>query len=127
MSSEKETRSYGGRNSNGSCPISADGEPSSRKHEAQYLRALAHPTRLRILELLSGGDMCGRDLEPYLGLEGSTVAHHLHVLQRVGILAAHKNGTRVVYQVRDMGVLMVCRYVSNLIARQAEDGPGHMT
>jgi ArsR family transcriptional regulator len=107
--------------------MSGDGELSSYKHEAQFLRALAQPMRLRILELLSGGDMCGRDLEPYFGLEESTIAHHLHVLQRAGILVAHKDGARVVYRVRDMSVLMVCRYVSNLVARQAQDGPGRLT
>lgn len=66
--------------------------------QADFLKALAHPTRLQIMEILRSGEKCVCDIIPELGLEQSTVSRHLAVLKREGILHSRKDGLRVIYR-----------------------------
>ncbi len=92
-----------------------------QERAAQFLHALAQPARLRILELIGEGELCGCEIEPHLELDQSTVSRHLQVLRRAGILRARKYGVRVLYRLRHPGVLQVLRDVEALIAEQARE------
>ena len=50
------------------------------------LKALADPTRLRILGYLAQRELCVCDLEPLLGISQSMTSHHVGVLRRAGLL-----------------------------------------
>lgn len=65
--------------------------------QAEFIKALAHPTRLQILEILRAGEKCVCEIVPELGLEQSNVSRHLAVLKREGILQYRKDGLRVIY------------------------------
>jgi ArsR family transcriptional regulator len=63
---------------------------------AGVFRALADPTRVRILSLVAaspGGEACVCNLVPPLGLAQPTVSHHLKVLTEAGLLRREKRGT----------------------------------
>lgn len=60
-------------------------------------KALAHPTRLRILALLREGEMCVCQINAVVGLAGSTLSEHLAELRRAGLLAERKEGRWVYY------------------------------
>jgi len=67
---------------------------------AQVLKALAHPTRLFIVDELSRGERCVRELTAMVGDDISTVSRHLAVLKNAGIVSGEKRGMQVFYTLR---------------------------
>src|SRR6476659_6065741 len=60
--------------------------------KAQFFRALAHPTRIRILEILVRGGRTVQELQEELTLEQPLVSQQLAVLRNQSIVTAHKEG-----------------------------------
>ncbi|MHB8519299.1 MAG: ArsR/SmtB family transcription factor [Limisphaerales bacterium] len=73
--------------------------------QARIIKALAHPTRLFIVEELARGERCVCELTEMIGVEMPTVSRHLSMLRRVGILENEKRGSQVFYQLRVLCVL----------------------
>ena len=69
--------------------------------KAAFFRALAHPLRVRILELLVTGDKSVHELQQALGVDQPVVSQQLAVLRANHIVAGHKDGVSVRYSVRD--------------------------
>ena len=69
--------------------------------KAQFFRALANPTRIRILERLVRGEHTVQELQSVLGLEQPIVSQQLAVLRHQGIVRAQKQGLSVRYGLRD--------------------------
>jgi ArsR family transcriptional regulator len=65
---------------------------------AQYFKGLADETRLRVLNLLFQGELCGCDIQHVLDLSQSNVSRHLNYLKRVGLVADRREGYRVFYR-----------------------------
>jgi DNA-binding transcriptional ArsR family regulator len=66
-----------------------------------FLRALASPERLNILEALESQEMCTSDVEHRFFMEQSTASHHLNTLLKANIVRCHKDGRRVFYRVNE--------------------------
>ena len=84
--------------------------------KAQFFRALAHPVRIKILELLVPGDRSVQQLQEALGLGQPVVSQQLAVLRRQGILTSTKEGLSVRYALRDPAIgdlLHVARRIVN--------------
>ena len=64
---------------------------------AEFLKAMAHPVRIKVLKLLSEQEQCVCDLVDTIGIEQSNLSQHLSVLKKQGIIESHKNGTKVIY------------------------------
>lgn len=75
------------------------------EERARVLKALAHPTRLFMVDVLSEGERCVNDLTEMVGADMSTVSKHLSVLRSVGIVGDEKRGSEVYYSLR-MGCVM---------------------
>jgi DNA-binding transcriptional ArsR family regulator len=69
--------------------------------KAAFFRALAHPVRIRILELLVKGERSVQDLQESLGLEQPVVSQQLAILRANNIVSGRKDGVNVRYTVRD--------------------------
>jgi DNA-binding transcriptional ArsR family regulator len=69
--------------------------------KAQFFRALAHPTRVRLLEILVRGGRTVQELQEATTLDQPTVSQQLAVLRNQNIVAAQKEGGSVRYTVRD--------------------------
>ena len=69
--------------------------------KAQFFRALAHPTRIRILEILVRGGRTVQELQEQLALDQPIVSQQLAVLRHQGIVSAQKEGLSVRYALRD--------------------------
>jgi ArsR family transcriptional regulator len=69
--------------------------------KAQFFRALAHPTRIRMLETLVRGGRTVQELQEALTLDQPIVSQQLAVLRNQGVVSAHKEGLSVRYTVRD--------------------------
>ncbi|WP_028589580.1 ArsR/SmtB family transcription factor [Paenibacillus massiliensis] len=74
---------------------------SIQQFKADFFKALAHPMRIRILELLSDGDKTVNELQGILGSEGSAVSQQLAVLRSKNVVQGSKDGTSVIYSLRD--------------------------
>ncbi len=67
---------------------------------ARIIKALAHPSRLLIVEELARGERCVCELTELVGADISTVSKHLSVLKRAGIVSDDKRGLQVFYRLR---------------------------
>src|SRR3954447_3928821 len=68
---------------------------------AETMQALATSSRVRILGRLSCGPCSVNDLAVAVGMEPSAVSHQLRVLRHLGLVAGHRQGRRVVYDLYD--------------------------
>jgi len=73
----------------------ADTKTASRR--SKFFKALADPTRLRILKLLSVREMCVCEIMTALNLTQPTTSHHLRILEDVGFVGSRKDGKWVFY------------------------------
>ncbi len=74
---------------------------------AEYLKALAHPTRIRILELLNQEGRCVSKIGEKLDLKQSNISQHLGILRSRGILSLTREGGHSVYCIRDPRALKI--------------------
>jgi ArsR family transcriptional regulator len=72
---------------------------------ANVMKALAHPTRLFIVDQLALGQRCVCELTEMIGADVSTVSKHLSLLKQAGIVSDEKRGTQVFYSLRTPCVL----------------------
>lgn len=64
------------------------------------LKAMAHPSRLLMLEILTGGERCVCDLRRIVGSDLSTVSKHLALMREAGLVAVRRQGLQVFYRLR---------------------------
>jgi DNA-binding transcriptional ArsR family regulator len=84
--------------------------------KAQFFRALAHPVRIKILEILVRGDRSVQELQKALKLDQPAVSQQLAVLRSRGIVTSQKQGLSVRYALRDPSIgqlLDVARRIFN--------------
>ena len=87
-----------------------------QRFKAQFFRALAHPTRIRILEALVRRERTVQELQEQLTLDQPVVSQQLAVLRHQGIVSARKEGSSVRYALRDPlvgSLLEVARQIFN--------------
>ena len=67
-----------------------------------FLKALAHPVRLRMVEMLArgGGELCVCHFEESFDLTQPTISHHLKCLREAGLLDSRKDGTWVHHRIQ---------------------------
>ncbi|MBI4468336.1 MAG: winged helix-turn-helix transcriptional regulator [Acidobacteria bacterium] len=88
---------------------------------ANVIKALAHPTRLFIVDELSRSERCVCDLRDMVGADFSTVSKHLSILKNAGIVDAEKRGAQVIYRLRIPCVLHFFECVSQIIESVAKE------
>jgi DNA-binding transcriptional ArsR family regulator len=80
------------------------------------IKALAHPSRLLIIESLHEGERCVCDLRKLTGTDLSTVSKHLAILRRAGLVTSEKRGLKVFYRLRCDCLLPFLRCLDELSA-----------
>lgn len=78
-----------------------------RRFKAEIFQALAHPTRIAIVESLRNGEMSAGRLIDQLGLEQANASQHLSVLRSKQIVVNRKEGNQVFYSLRDPALIEV--------------------
>ncbi len=68
-------------------------------NEVDVFKALADPTRLKILECIRDGEKCICKIIPYTGKSQPNVSQHLKVLKNAGIVDERKDGTRIMIKI----------------------------
>jgi ArsR family transcriptional regulator len=77
------------------------------KWQAKVAKALAHPTRIALLEMLRRGEICVCEMCPDLEISQANVSQHLAVLRDSNLVVARRDGTRMMYRVTDKRVFRV--------------------
>ncbi len=84
-------------------------------HDALF-RALADPTRRRILELLAERDRTAGDIAEHFPIAFASVSHHLAVLRDAELVASEREGQRVRYRLNTTVFQEIVRYLANRFA-----------
>jgi DNA-binding transcriptional ArsR family regulator len=93
---------------------------------AERLKAMADPTRLRLLHELEGGEICVSDLAAQVGGSQANVSKHLAVLRKAGLVACRRDGMNVCYSIADRSAFEVCRTVCDALAEQADQAAAEL-
>jgi ArsR family transcriptional regulator len=78
-----------------------------RRFKAQIFQALAHPTRIAVIEALRDGELPAGRLQELLKVEQANLSQHLAVLRSRHVVVARKAGNQVFYSVRDPALIEV--------------------
>lgn len=77
------------------------------KNRSEIMKALAHPTRLFIVDFLADGEKCVCEIVEQVEADISTISKHLSVMKNAGLIEAEKRGLNVYYK-------LCCSCISNL-------------
>ena len=94
---------------------------SALNARAKVLKAMAHPSRLFIIEELEKGERCVCDLTEMIGADISTVSKHLSLLKQAGIVIDEKRGNQVFYRLRVPCIINFFGCVEKVLESQLQD------
>ena len=81
------------------------GKSENIEQAAIAMQAMSHPLRIKILCMLSSGEMIVQDLVDAVGTTQSNVSQHLRILKDCGIVASRKDATRIYYRIEDRRIV----------------------
>jgi ArsR family transcriptional regulator len=96
-------------------------QDSLRRFKADIFQALAHPTRIAIIEWLGQGELSAGELIDRLGMEQGNVSQHLAVLRSRQLVVNRKAGNQVFYSVRDPILLEVLALMRNYFQKHLSE------
>ncbi|MEN6375951.1 MAG: metalloregulator ArsR/SmtB family transcription factor [Smithella sp.] len=93
------------------------------KHEAwaKIIKAMAHPSRLFIIEELNKGERCVGDLTEMIGADTSTVSKHLSVLKNAGLVFDEKRANSIYYKLRCPCIIDFMGCVEEVLSANARE------
>jgi DNA-binding transcriptional ArsR family regulator len=92
--------------------------------KAEFFKALGHPARIRILELLREGERSAGEIVADLDLEQSNVSQLLGVLRRGGLVSSRRDGATIYYAVKDpriFDLLLVAKEILTSTLNETHD------
>ncbi len=87
----------------------------------KILSALSDPTRLEIIEYLSGGARCVCEILPAFQRSQSTISKHLNILYEAGILDRQVDGKRTLYRIRNPKIFNLLKEVDAIALDQISE------
>jgi ArsR family transcriptional regulator len=88
---------------------------------AEILKAIAQPTRMKIIEFLRDGERCVCEIFPAITEEQSNTSRHLNMMQNCGILARRKEGIKIMYRLKHPEVLEILELASAILKKELSD------
>ena len=88
--------------------------------QAEVMRTLAHPTRLRIIHLLAREPLEVGRLAGALGITQPNASQHLALMRSAGVVEAERSGREVRYRLSDPEVVAACGLMRNVLARRLD-------
>ena len=89
--------------------------------KSDLLKALAQPTRLRILELLREGEKCICEIIPAINGEQSNISRHISLMQKSHLVSTRKDGVKVMVKIRDPRIFEILDKVSVVLKTQMQE------
>lgn len=87
---------------------------------ARVMKAMAHPTRMFIVDLLTRENLSVGELTEAIGADVSTVSKHLSLLRQAGILFAQKDKNRVIYKLICPCIMEFIHCIDDVIYQEAD-------
>ena len=75
------------------------------EHAAEILKAMAHPIRTQIIELLQAKEMCVSDIVEALTSKQAITSQQLNIMKDKGVLSCRRDGTRIYYYIENKNVI----------------------
>ena len=91
------------------------------QHVAEVLKAVAHPVRLQIIELLEQGEHCVGDVVEKLGVPQSVVSQQLGLMKDKQVLQCRREGTKAFYSIKNMNVINLLHCVYHHCERHSDE------
>jgi DNA-binding transcriptional ArsR family regulator len=88
------------------------------KKRAEVIKAMAHPSRLLMIDALAYGEKCVCELQEMIGDDISTVSKHLSVMKNAGIVDCRKDGLKVFYRLKVPCILNFFNCVEAIIENE---------
>jgi DNA-binding transcriptional ArsR family regulator len=89
--------------------------------KSDILKALAQPTRLKILELLREGERCICEIIPAINGEQSNISRHISLMQKCHLVSTRKDGVKVMVKIRDPRIFEILDKVSLVLKTQMQE------
>jgi len=89
--------------------------------KSEVLKALAQPTRLKILEMLRNGERCICEIVPAINGEQSNISRHISVMQKSHLITTRKDGVKVMVKVRDPRIFEILDTVGLFLKTQMQE------
>src|SRR5512139_2366810 len=96
-------------------------EERAIKLKSEVLKALAQPTRLKILELLRNGERCICEIVPAINGEQSNISRHISTMQKSHLISTRKDGVKVMVKVRDPRIFEILDTVGLFLKTQMQE------
>ena len=80
---------------------------------AEVLKAVAHPARLQIVELLVPGEMCVGDIVEAVGEKQAITSKQLNMMKDKGVLGSRRYGAKVYYHIENKNVIKLLDCISD--------------
>jgi ArsR family transcriptional regulator len=87
-------------------------------NSVNILKALADPTRLKILECIKNGEKCICEIIPYTGKSQPNVSQHIKILKNAGIVNEQKIGTKIMIKVTNEEIYNIIKLVKVFLEKQ---------
>ena len=97
------------------CANSPEGKATVMDCEktAEVLKALGHPTRIKIIKYLADGEKCVKEIWQELGIPQPTVSQHINILKNAGIISFRKDGVKTCYKMENPKVVEIIKLFSD--------------
>lgn len=82
---------------------------------AEVLKALAQPTRLKIIDFLRDGERCVCEIFPAIGEEQSNTSRHLNMMLSAGVLSRRKDGLKIYYVIKHPEINDIIDIVTTIV------------
>jgi ArsR family transcriptional regulator len=102
-------------------PVDPQHLDALRKFKAQIFQALAHPTRLHIIETLADGEMSVGEILKHVKVEPANLSQHLSILRLNNLVLARKAGNQALYSVRDPLIIDALDVMRHYFQRHFEE------
>jgi ArsR family transcriptional regulator len=91
------------------------------KIKADFLKCLAHPARLAVIEYLKNREASVGGIVTALKLEQSGLSKHLSLLRQAGIVSSRQEGVTVYYSIRDRDIFQVLRPIAEILRKRLRE------
>jgi DNA-binding transcriptional ArsR family regulator len=112
------------------------GAPAGKKHapapsremeslyrlQAEICRAMGHPRRIQILDLLAHGELTGSELRRALGIGKVNLSQHLSVMKQAGLIRSRHRGREVLYALTIREISGACQLIRSVLAERLRQG-----
>jgi DNA-binding transcriptional ArsR family regulator len=101
--------------------------PEGRSTEAmqrvksEFFKALAHPARIHVLEILAGGERSVTELSEDVGIESSHMSQQLGLLRRAALIQPRKDGITVYYSLTDPRIAEILQLARQVLVTYMKD------